>query len=221
MIQITRGPEPAALATNAVAWTRELLDSIAAGATKSQQWQSARYGTDDVRAALERDTRGKCMYCESRIRPVAYPNVEHIRPKAFFRDLTFVWSNLGAACPVCNTNKRDRYDTAQPPVNPYTEDPAAFFVPVGPVVWPVPGNDRAKLTERQLEINRDELVRRRLEKLTQLRDLVELAAKETNAALKAISLAEARSLASSSGEYSFISQPVLTLLLEKAGLSAT
>lgn len=49
----------------------------------------------------------RCAYCEDSLAD----EVEHIRPKSLFPDLTFVWTNHCFACGPCNGPKNNRYGT--------------------------------------------------------------------------------------------------------------
>jgi len=88
----------------------------------------------------------RCSYCEDSLAD----EIEHIKPKEFFPDLAFVWSNYLLACGPCNGPKGSRYgvvvdgrvfevkrtkaDTPQPPsagddalINPREEDPLHYL----------------------------------------------------------------------------------------------
>lgn len=103
---------------------------------------------DEVRKTLASMCVGpvRCAYCEDSLAD----EIEHIRPKAFFPDLTFRWANYLFACGPCNGPKRSRYgvingdvvdefirkrgDDVSPPqagpsalIDPRMEDPLDFF----------------------------------------------------------------------------------------------
>jgi hypothetical protein len=87
----------------------------------------------------------RCVYCED-----SYADeVEHIRPKHFFPELCFVWTNYVYACGSCNSPKKSNFaifeeggniyevatnPDAEPPkgedavINPRTEDPMNYCV---------------------------------------------------------------------------------------------
>lgn len=205
MIRITKGAQPPSLAENAVVWRDELLGYHRAG-TAVPPALSSRYNQDDVKAALEVETHGKCMYCESKIAHVTYAHIEHYKPKAQgrFPELSFEWTNLGLACPRCNQAKSDKFDTTAPFINPYVDTPPTHFRAEGPFVRPVPGDTRAELTELELELNRSELVERRQERLTNLRRLIRCFRVEGNAALKAALYEQIREETKDAAEYSFV-----------------
>ena len=56
---------------------------------------------EEIRAKLKKMcvSVGICNYCEQS----EANDIEHIYPKSFFPDFTFVWSNYLLACKQCNT----------------------------------------------------------------------------------------------------------------------
>ena len=63
---------------------------------------------DDVRATLDVICPGarRCHYCEDS----AADEVEHVWPKKFYPERTFIWQNYLFACGPCNgSNKRDQF----------------------------------------------------------------------------------------------------------------
>lgn len=85
--------------------------------TKTFQFDSGVYGHRTVKDALVNAQHGKCCFCESRVRHVAFGDVEHFRPKAGYQQstgepvgkpgyywLAYEWTNLLFACQVCNTS---------------------------------------------------------------------------------------------------------------------
>lgn len=47
----------------------------------------------------------RCAYCEDS----CADEIEHVRPKDFFPDQTFVWENYVFSCGPCNSGKRNQY----------------------------------------------------------------------------------------------------------------
>ena len=101
-----------------------------------------------IRHTLERMCVGpvRCAYCEDSLAD----EIEHIRPKNLFPEITFSWPNYLFACGPCNGPKSNRYgylagehviefarkkhDTVEPPpagpsalVDPRAEDPLVFL----------------------------------------------------------------------------------------------
>lgn len=64
---------------------------------------------------------GMCAYCEASISEVAFPNIEHFRPKSVFPLLCYEYSNKHCVCPSCNTNKKDKFDEKM--IDPSVDNP--------------------------------------------------------------------------------------------------
>lgn len=185
MVKINKKPEPVILRVNKVNWTNELLGFINRN-EKVPSTVSNRYNQDEVKQLLRTEVNNKCMYCESSVAHVSYEHIEHIKPKAKtkFPALTFEWSNLGLACPVCNMNKGDEYDVNMPFINPYLDDPSDFIFALGHFIYHRPANPRGELTKRQFKLNRPELLERRHERLESIVRLIDKYHSETNQTLK-------------------------------------
>ena len=124
--------------------------------------------------ALRESTSGKCMYCESKIGHNSYPHVEHIKPKKKFPELEFSWNNLGFSCPVCNTNKGEKYNEDIPFINPYNDEPEDYFVFLGFFVFPKQGSERGGNTINELGLNRPNLVDGRKDKIKKIKELTKM-----------------------------------------------
>lgn len=127
-----------------------------------------RYNHPEIKTALEKETHEKCAYCESKIKHISYGDIEHILPKNRDArpDLYVEWANLTLSCEQCNrSGKRTYYNPKLSLVNPYTDAPEDFLHDIGPLVMPIPGNDRAIVTEKVLKLNRSTLVERRTERI--------------------------------------------------------
>ena len=187
MIKITKQAEPFVLTANKSNWTNELMRFVHSRAKIPDAIQN-KYNQPEVKKALKDETNGKCMYCESPIGHIAYEHIEHYRPKAAHKypHLTFEWTNLGLACPVCNLNKKDEFDENCSFINPYIDDPDDYFIALGHFIYHKPCNQRAELTEKVIDLNRSELIERRKERIDAIRGLIELYAKESNPTLKKI-----------------------------------
>ncbi len=205
MIKLAKGAVPASLAAYASTWRNEILAHHAAG-TDVPDALASNYNQDDVKTALETECHKKCMYCESKIAHVTFAHIEHYKPKkkGKFPELTFEWTNLGLACPRCNLAKHDKFDNAVPFINPYVDDPKAYFRAEGAFVRPVPGNTRAELTELEIELNRAELVERRQDRLKEMRRLIACYNREAHPRLKAALLQQIKDEVKESTEYSFV-----------------
>jgi uncharacterized protein (TIGR02646 family) len=132
MRPVIRTPAPPLLAANETAWITDLRQ-----ARSSKNWtlfesRQGRYGHKKIREALDAMFHGKCAYCESRIRAVATPHIEHFRPKNIYISLTYKWTNLLLACPVCNNPAHKgkifhRTSSGEPLIDPSSEDPSAHL----------------------------------------------------------------------------------------------
>lgn len=172
MIKLEKGDESDILSENAQQWTRAILRKYAEGDAPSRT-EKSRYNHPDIKHALVAETHGKCAYCESKLRHVAYGDIEHIVPKYDDPAKWFSWANLTLACDICNTKKSHAPVTEETFIDPYEVDPEEHFWQMGPIVYSRPGCDAAALTERLLELNRAELVERRHERITGLMRMLE------------------------------------------------
>ena len=134
--------------------------------------------------ALVKAGSGKCMYCESLVTHVYFGDVEHIRPKDLFPGLKFEWANLGYVCAKCNNAKRNKWFEETPFVDPYSEDPGETIAAIGQWLFARPGADRGRVTIHEIQLNRPELLERRLEKLNRIQEILDLLAKAPNDAVR-------------------------------------
>lgn len=188
MIRIHKTPKPKILIENATTWTQEYTSCLAAGNEPSKE-VSTRYNKPAIKEALEKETHGKCAYCESKIKHISYGDIEHILPKNKNArpDLYVEWSNLTLSCEQCNrSGKRTYYNPQLPLINPYSDVPSQHLQDVGPLIVPVLGDDRAIVTENVLKLNRAALVERRTERIMFVEYLLQAWAKEQNPAVKAV-----------------------------------
>lgn len=121
--------KPQVLVDFAEQWTKEYLDCLQRE-EKPSETIAQRYNNKTIKDTLEKETFGKCAYCESKIKHIEFGDIEHILPKRKDArpDLYVEWSNLTLACEVCNrVNKRDYYNPNAPLVNPYEDDPKDFL----------------------------------------------------------------------------------------------
>lgn len=104
MIRLTRqrtGVPPSfrqpRLRTSALALVDIYYSGAASGvfAFKSSAWKPAK-------AALKRESHGKCAYCEAPTAIVAHGDVEHFRPKSKYWWLALCYDNYLYSCQVCN-----------------------------------------------------------------------------------------------------------------------
>lgn len=172
MIRLYKGDKPEILVRHGADWTRELLAKIAAAEQPTKYLQSC-YRDKEIKAALIKETHGKCAYCESKVLHIAYGDVEHVIPKSVRRELTFEWTNLTLACDVCNTNKGDFVGDHDRLIDPYQTEPLDHFNIFGPIILAKTGHGDGRITELELDLNRVALLERRTERLKALRELVD------------------------------------------------
>jgi uncharacterized protein (TIGR02646 family) len=191
MIPIKRSAEPKILVQNATKWSDEYLKIRALWETAFNKDEKKKYKLEKDKAegkynqpsikealnAMHND--GKCAFCESLIKHVAYANIEHFRPKDIFPDLCFSWDNLLLACGICNGVQ---YKSSKFPLNP---DGSAIYIDPSldlisehfefifeevnslefiAVVKPI--SNRGKVTEAEIGLNRIDLVKARTQFLS-------------------------------------------------------
>ncbi len=93
--------------------SRKLIDAFylaqatdAKIAFSASEWKSAK-------AALKKDTGGKCAYCEAPTDIVAHGDVEHFRPISAYWWLAYCFDNYLYSCQICNqTYKGNKFPIA-------------------------------------------------------------------------------------------------------------
>lgn len=163
MIKLIKTAIPEVLRKNAQAWTEAIAKKFAQNAQPTKA-EKSKYSHPDIKDALVVETDGKCAYCESHIRHIAYGDIEHVVPKSGDPSKWFEWENLTLACDICNTKK----GSAPGLVDPYEGDPEQRFIFFGPAVFPMPGDGAALDTVRTIDLNRGKLIGRRTERIEYL-----------------------------------------------------
>lgn len=163
MIAVTRSKKPAVLERKEQEW----LAALRRAATKAQNEDATnKYRHSQIKTALNTLFHGKCAYCESKIKHVSDPHIEHYRPKSKFPELTFAWDNLLLACGQCNSTKYkgDKFPEASedgPYINPCADDPEDHFqfvyIPKAKLASVYGKTERGKTTEEELGLNRPDL----------------------------------------------------------------
>ena len=163
MIAVTRSAKPAILRQQGADWLTALLR---AGTKAAKEKAENKYRNAKIKAVLDAMFHGKCAYCESKIKHVSYPHIEHYYPKSTYPRRTFAWNNLLLACGVCNSDpyKGTQFPTARdggPYVNPCGDNPDDHFQflydPVAKLTSVVGVTQRGTTTETDLGLNRPEL----------------------------------------------------------------
>lgn len=177
MIHVDRIIKPNILVQHEAAWLIDYHDKLLAHnnnptvLTRNQKDAAEnKYKHTQVKTALETMFSGKCAYCESHITHVDYGDIEHFRPKSKFPNHCFDWNNLLLACGICNGPefKGTKFPGANeggPFVNPVDENPNTFFNfeydPDTGTANVIRKHVRGDITERELGLNRTDLVRHR------------------------------------------------------------
>jgi len=173
--------------------------------------QNSNYKHPINKEALKSANFDKCMYCESKISQVDFAHIEHFKPKAIdkYPELEFVWDNLGYSCPKCNNAKSDSFDENTPYIDPYSEEPAEYFFAAGALLLIKNGSERAEISIRDIELNRPELLEKRLEKITEIQKSINACFRTTNERLREAALNELMHEYSPEKEYSFFVKALL------------
>jgi uncharacterized protein (TIGR02646 family) len=175
------------LEKNADIWKQRLLSATTEASRKKHK---KKYAHPKVRVALETMCNGKCAYCESKIKHVSTPQIEHYRPSSKWLDKTFEWENLLLACGECNGSqyKGDKFPEANeggPIVNPCEEDPDAhlsfIYDPIAKIATVVGKTRRGEITKEALGLNRHELRKHRSLAVRRLASIAHLAATDDEA----------------------------------------
>lgn len=204
MIKLNKLEEPEVLKINKEEWTSRYLSLYNAG-SKIPDSLKYKYREPEIKDTLIRETHDKCAYCESKISQVCYGDVEHIIPKSKKPELIFEWKNLTLSCEQCNRNRKgDYYDEDEPLIDPYKDNPNEYLFACGAYIFHKPGSRRGELTETILELNRVELIERRMDRIKSLKSLADKCANEKNSVLKNIFINQLLEEANTDKEYSFV-----------------
>lgn len=203
MIKLNKSQQPKILQDNSKQWTDEYLRALNSEIMMTDTIKN-RYNHPDIKSALKKETHGKCVYCESKFEHVSYGDIEHILPKNEDArpDMYVEWNNLTLSCEQCNrSGKHTYYDPALPLINPYIDDPIEHFQDIGPLIFHIVGDERARITEKVLKINRSSLVDRRKEAIEKIEILLNSWEKEQNPNVKEILTHELREAAGIDKEF--------------------
>lgn len=160
MIKLEKIEIPPSLEKNAGKWLSALRDAVRSGDTKKIAACKSKYNHPDVKAAVIRETSGKCAFCESEVRAVSHGDIEHCYPKSLDENKTFEWENLGYACQICNQNKSDADPLIERIIDPYRTDPEPFIAFFGAFINSM-GTTEGRQTIHHLKLDRAELFERR------------------------------------------------------------
>jgi hypothetical protein len=109
-----------------------------------------------------------CCYCEEKTSRER-GEVEHLRPKKRFPALAYDWGNLHWACPDCNGAKLEKYDEANPILDPAAAEPVVDHIEAHinhetMRLWLLErgGSLRGRTTISHAALNREELLLARM-----------------------------------------------------------
>lgn len=176
------------------------------------------YKHPDNKAALVSASHEKCMYCESKFRHIDYGDVEHYKPKAKYPQFEFDWQNLGIACVTCNREyKKDKFDEANPYVNPYADNPDDHIVAHGPLLIHKQGSERGQVTIEDIGLNRPALLEKRGVRQVEIVTAIDSCMRTNSESLKKKAFEELLKLHQADQEYSSIAKSIFQLqgILEK------
>ncbi|MDX2247971.1 MAG: retron system putative HNH endonuclease [Bacteroidia bacterium] len=193
MIKVSRRQKPLILANKETEWKKAYMDARDKYSTNPSkenktkvQAAESKYNQKKIKSELRLMFLDKCAYCESSISHIDYGHIEHFRPKSKFPELCFEWENLLLACGICNStaykgDKFPEHDEGGPFVNPVSDNPDEFFNfefdPQTGTANVTPKNIQAITTEKELGLNRPELVSVR-SKTVRMMAFIALKAKE-------------------------------------------
>jgi hypothetical protein len=204
MIKLKKLAEPEVLQKNKAAWTQEFVGAKAANAMTNTI--KFRYRHADIKTQIRRETSGKCVYCESKIGHVCPGDIEHIIPHSKIPELVVDWENLTLGCVECNRRKGAYYSQQEPLLNPYSDEPGDHLQAFGTVIFGRAGDAMGKLTQLQLDLNRKELIERRLERIESLRRLTETYVSQAEGRLKDLIRDELLAEVAEDKEYAFVTR---------------
>lgn len=185
MIELKKTEKPQSLIDNGDKWTKDLMNDFYQTNVIDKTKQN-KYNKTDIKQALIDETNEKCAYCESKITHVYPGDIEHIIPKSLYPRLTFSWNNLTLGCFWCNNKKRDFLSKECMLLNPYKDKTNIHLRAFGPIILHINNSKRGEITWRKLELNRTELRDKRLEKIEELKNLIDKLNSENIPALKAL-----------------------------------
>lgn len=212
MIKLFKLPKPQILVKYAGKWAEEYCNCFSNGIEPSSIIAN-RYNNTEIKSTLEKETNGKCAYCESKIKHISYGDIEHILPKNSRArpDLYVEWTNLTLACEQCNrSGKGAYYDPNNTLINPYLDDPDTHFQALGPMIHHQIGDERAYITQHKLKLNRSELITRRSERINSVEQLLFSWQMATEGRIKDIIADQLRQESMADKEFSCIVKHFLT-----------
>lgn len=166
MIKVVRKDKPAILMKHEKKWIKNINTALVAHNNHNLENAIGKYKHEDIRKQLKLMFHGRCAYCESKISHIAYPHIEHYRPKSKYPLLAVKWTNLLLSCERCNSseNKGDKFPTTKL-LNPCVDEPNQHFIfeyDKNTELANILGiTARGMMTETTLNLNRVDLLQHR------------------------------------------------------------
>ena len=189
MIRVNRGQPPDGFNVRSTALRRKFLAARRhdPDISASKFWASVRHSLRADANELSRRCYHKCAYCESHMRHVSYPHIEHYRPKGQrrFERLMFVWDNWLLSCGVCNDEKWTEFPqiNGQPALlDPAVDVPEQHFGFRRNIIFEL--SDRGKATIQLVCLDRRDLESERGAWLLQIDALLLLAIRAESADIR-------------------------------------
>ena len=180
MIKVVRGLAPEGFQKRASQWRKGFAKARRGDPALSagRFWSRVRREIQPDGVELCRRFHNKCVFCESRMKHVSNPHIEHYRPKGRkeFERLMFDWDNWLLSCGRCNEKKWTHFPecNGQPCLlNPATEDPAPHLDFLGAIVIGL--SQRGDETIRLVALDRSPLLYERAAWLLHVNTLLLLA----------------------------------------------
>lgn len=132
---------------------KEWRDSLKINTKLKPNWEefSKTVIKKETISMLEDMYKGCCCYCESKIKSTSYPEIEHFKPKTFYPELCFDYTNLHYSCKRCNLAKGSHYDDNI--ISPSEENPEEYIQYIGELAVSIDNNKRGNTMIDVLKLN--------------------------------------------------------------------
>lgn len=214
MRKLAKLPIPTVLRDSASTWLAEYV------ADSDSEARRTRYRHPEIKETIRRETGWKCVYCESKLGHNTPGDIEHKIPTSKNEALRFEWANLTSACTECNRRKGAYYEIGAEFLDPYLDDVEGCLVHLGPLVYWMPGEPRAEVTVRTLELDsgkRVQLFERKRDTLEKVRALQEVTSAPASDILRALRQDELAKMCEPTSEYSAMVCAYLAAVASREG----
>jgi len=209
MIQLKKGNIPTVLKNKGEELTNQYMQFITSNQKPPNSLKS-KYAHPSIKEALLKETNGKCAYCESSFTATDYGHIEHIEPKSKFPNKIFEWTNLTLSCSKCNINKSDYHSPKNPLINPYLDKPEEDLIFTGPII--ITKSTRGLTTIKTLDLNRVELIDRRMEYIKSIQSAIILYETTDDTELKKLLYEDLLEYTKIDKEYSLMMKNIIKMI---------